>query len=288
MTVRSGRVEEQHARQRLPLGTASPGAARRFTGSTLSTWGLDAHGDVAELLVSELVTNAIHHGRTTCLLELTATPTVLRAAVADDGEGSPGCAMPDPRTRAGAAWPSWTRSPRGGASSPRRRARSSGSRSTSMLCRVLGDGAWQDAVIDPALTLSIELVEDGDERVVVRVGGEIDTATGEALQTRAPCDRAASAAAPRSRPLRRRLPRLVRAAGPPRRPAGGGIGRAAGARRRLHADDRPAPRDHRPRGPLPPRRRLSGVGRQPDGVDIRRHEERSTPTWPVMEMRRLR
>ena len=51
-----------------------------------------------------------------------------------------------------------------------------------MLCRVLGDGAWQDAVIDPALTLSIELVEDGDERVVVRVGGEIDTATGEALQ----------------------------------------------------------------------------------------------------------
>ena len=47
------------------------------------------HGDVAELLVSELVTNAIHHGRTTCLLELTATPTVLRAAVADDGGGSP-------------------------------------------------------------------------------------------------------------------------------------------------------------------------------------------------------
>ena len=37
-------------------------------------------------------------------------------------------------------------------------------------------------MIDPALALSIELVEDGDERVVVRVGGEVDTATGEALQ----------------------------------------------------------------------------------------------------------
>jgi anti-sigma regulatory factor (Ser/Thr protein kinase) len=89
MTVRSGRVEEHHARQRLPIGAASPGAARRFTGSTLSTWGLDAHGDVAALLVSELVTNAVHHGRTTCLLELTATPTVLRVAVADDGGGAP-------------------------------------------------------------------------------------------------------------------------------------------------------------------------------------------------------
>ena len=101
MTVRSGRVEEQHARQRLPLGTASPGAARRFTGSTLSTWGLDAHGDVAELLVSELVTNAINHGRTTCLLELTATPTVLRAAVADDGEGAPRLRYAGPEDESG-------------------------------------------------------------------------------------------------------------------------------------------------------------------------------------------
>jgi anti-sigma regulatory factor (Ser/Thr protein kinase) len=71
------------------MGAASPGVARRFTGSTLSTWGLDLHGDVAQLLVSELVTNAIHHGRTTCSLELRATPSVLRAAVADDGAGVP-------------------------------------------------------------------------------------------------------------------------------------------------------------------------------------------------------
>ena len=89
MTVRSGPVEEHHAKQRLPIGAASPGAARRFTLSTLSAWDLNVHRDVAELLVSELVTNAINHGRTTCLLELTATPTVLRAAVADDGDGAP-------------------------------------------------------------------------------------------------------------------------------------------------------------------------------------------------------
>jgi anti-sigma B factor antagonist len=37
-------------------------------------------------------------------------------------------------------------------------------------------------VIGPALALSIELVEDGDERVVVRVGGEADTATREVLE----------------------------------------------------------------------------------------------------------
>lgn len=37
-------------------------------------------------------------------------------------------------------------------------------------------------MIDPALALSIELVEDGDERVVVRIGGEVDTATAEALE----------------------------------------------------------------------------------------------------------
>ncbi len=101
MTVRSGRVEEQHARQRLPIGAASPGAARRFTRSTLSAWDLDAHGDVAELLVSELVTNAINHGRTTCLLELTATPTVLRAAVADDGDGAPQLRYAGPEDESG-------------------------------------------------------------------------------------------------------------------------------------------------------------------------------------------
>ena len=37
-------------------------------------------------------------------------------------------------------------------------------------------------MIDPALELSVEFVEDGDERVVARVGGEVDTATGAALQ----------------------------------------------------------------------------------------------------------
>ena len=101
MTVRFGPVEEQYARQRLPIGAASPGAARRFTLSTLSAWDLDAHRDIAELLVSELVTNAINHGRTTCLLELTATSTVLRAAVADDGDGAPQLRYAGPEAESG-------------------------------------------------------------------------------------------------------------------------------------------------------------------------------------------
>ncbi len=39
--------------------------------------------------MSELVTNASCHGRTMCVLELTATPTVLRVAVTDNGGGVP-------------------------------------------------------------------------------------------------------------------------------------------------------------------------------------------------------
>lgn len=67
----------------------------------LSEWGLDAHADVAELLVSELVTNAIRHGRTACVLELTATPTVLRAAVTDRGGGAPQLRHPAPEDVSG-------------------------------------------------------------------------------------------------------------------------------------------------------------------------------------------
>jgi anti-sigma regulatory factor (Ser/Thr protein kinase) len=67
----------------------------------LSAWDLDAHRDIAELLVSELVTNAINHGRTTCLLELTATSTVLRAAVADDGGGAPQLRYAGPEAESG-------------------------------------------------------------------------------------------------------------------------------------------------------------------------------------------
>jgi len=41
---------------------ASAGRAREFTRVTLDDWGMAAHMDVAELVVCELVTNALRHG----------------------------------------------------------------------------------------------------------------------------------------------------------------------------------------------------------------------------------
>jgi anti-sigma regulatory factor (Ser/Thr protein kinase) len=47
----------------LRAGTASPRTARDFTLATLRTWGLTALCEDAAVIVSELVTNAVRHGR---------------------------------------------------------------------------------------------------------------------------------------------------------------------------------------------------------------------------------
>jgi anti-sigma regulatory factor (Ser/Thr protein kinase) len=54
----------------LPPLPGSAGRAREFTKVTLDDWGMTAHTDVAELVVCELVTNALRHG----LLSGTWTP----------------------------------------------------------------------------------------------------------------------------------------------------------------------------------------------------------------------
>jgi hypothetical protein len=46
----------------LPPLPASAGRAREFTKLTLDDWGMAAHRDMAELVVCELVTNALRHG----------------------------------------------------------------------------------------------------------------------------------------------------------------------------------------------------------------------------------
>jgi hypothetical protein len=46
----------------LPPLPASAGRAREFTKVTLDDWGMAAHMDMAELVVCELVTNALRHG----------------------------------------------------------------------------------------------------------------------------------------------------------------------------------------------------------------------------------
>ena len=69
----------------LPPEPTSPGAARRFVTDDLA--GHDgAPTDVAALLVSELVTNAVVHARTPIVVTVTATNGLVRVGVRD---GSP-------------------------------------------------------------------------------------------------------------------------------------------------------------------------------------------------------
>ncbi len=64
----------------------SPREARRFLTSTLGTWGDEAYGDDALLLLSELVTNAALHAKTEIVVRVALTPLCLRLEVTD---GSP-------------------------------------------------------------------------------------------------------------------------------------------------------------------------------------------------------
>ena len=66
--------------------------ARRFVEEQCAAWGFDAVLDDALLVVSELVTNAVVHGRSAAELRLVPARDTLRVEVADDGP-----APPDPR-----------------------------------------------------------------------------------------------------------------------------------------------------------------------------------------------
>ncbi|MEU1506998.1 SpoIIE family protein phosphatase [Kitasatospora sp. NPDC005748] len=69
-------------------GGRLPGTARRFTRATLDGWGLSALSDYAELLVSELVTNALLYSDTPRRLRL-FRDRVLTLEVADSGGQTP-------------------------------------------------------------------------------------------------------------------------------------------------------------------------------------------------------
>jgi anti-sigma regulatory factor (Ser/Thr protein kinase) len=77
-----------HARERrtaLALEPAldSPTRARRFAATMLESWGLGALRPRVELLVSELVRNAVEHAGTACTLTLVEAHGCLRIEVAD-------------------------------------------------------------------------------------------------------------------------------------------------------------------------------------------------------------
>jgi anti-sigma regulatory factor (Ser/Thr protein kinase) len=77
----------RHASVALPAATTAPRDARRFTVETLRSWGAVSSIEEAELIVSELVTNALRHASSPSRLALAADGDCLRIEVADQGGG---------------------------------------------------------------------------------------------------------------------------------------------------------------------------------------------------------
>lgn len=74
----------------LPCDAGSAGAARRFVTSRLAAVGLGELADTAELLVSELVTNAVLHAHTSVIVTVEATgPRSARVTVRDGSRLAP-------------------------------------------------------------------------------------------------------------------------------------------------------------------------------------------------------
>jgi anti-sigma regulatory factor (Ser/Thr protein kinase) len=73
----------------LPSDPSSVPAARHLARTQLADWGLDEQREVAELLVSELVTNALRHASGPIGLTLCATDGVLRCEVRDADAARP-------------------------------------------------------------------------------------------------------------------------------------------------------------------------------------------------------
>ncbi|MDQ3764217.1 MAG: ATP-binding protein [Actinomycetota bacterium] len=82
-------------RQRdLPMHNAAPTAARLFVREVCAAWSIpQAVREIAELVSSELVTNAVEHAHSSSRLTVTCTGSALRVSVQDY------CSTPVPRLR---------------------------------------------------------------------------------------------------------------------------------------------------------------------------------------------
>ncbi|MEU4230592.1 ATP-binding protein [Nonomuraea sp. NPDC026600] len=81
---------------RLPHKPCSVPKARHLTRELLSDWGYPGQGDVAELLVSELVTNALKYVKGTVDLSFSAEDGLLRIEVEDTNPELPRVSTPHP------------------------------------------------------------------------------------------------------------------------------------------------------------------------------------------------
>lgn len=89
-TARSGTATPSHvACWLLEPEAQAAGRARRTTRRTLSQWGLGDLTDSVELLVSEMVTNAVRYTQGPVTLRLLRTPDTLRCEVGDSSPQLP-------------------------------------------------------------------------------------------------------------------------------------------------------------------------------------------------------
>lgn len=85
----------------LPPDPTSAAQARRFVLLTLRTWRATSLWESAELLVSELVANAIRHSGTEVALRLRFDGARLMIEVSDRGSGNPRPRLPSPDSEDG-------------------------------------------------------------------------------------------------------------------------------------------------------------------------------------------
>jgi anti-sigma regulatory factor (Ser/Thr protein kinase) len=110
-------------RTRLAPEVTAPRRARDFVAQACAAWHAEQFSELGQLVVSELVSNAVLHSGTGIELELRLERTQLRLQVHDDGGGVPAIVPEEERTVGGVglglvsrAVQSWgvTADPRGG------------------------------------------------------------------------------------------------------------------------------------------------------------------------------
>lgn len=85
----------------LPVDASAPTLGRRFVVAVLATLGLDHHAEVASLLVSELVTNAVVHAGGPVRINVESHEDRIRVAVSDGSGTQPEVLTPDERRPSG-------------------------------------------------------------------------------------------------------------------------------------------------------------------------------------------
>ncbi|HEV2347529.1 MAG TPA: ATP-binding protein [Actinocrinis sp.] len=118
-------VVEESRRRRLFLApqTSAPGRARDFVARACAAWHGEQYSEIGQLVVSELVSNAVVHSGTAIEVEVQFVGDRLWLSVHDDGDGVPWVVPPHQRTIGGVGLDlvsrlaqSWgvTQDPRGG------------------------------------------------------------------------------------------------------------------------------------------------------------------------------